>query len=172
MWTQPLQFSKYKIFVIMKTMNQISPHIKQIFLNLGLLLISLLILSVWVFGPVQAQKKDENERLEKLFSKSAFKQCELIHNRELDPLLQTARCFVSDEIEVWVVIDEAGTIVDRKNMNRDDRTHLFDTLKKLYQSDDVEFTYYINQFVISIKTQNTERILSLDSYETLLKVEW
>lgn len=164
MMTKSIQLHLFKkeLFVIIKSMNSITIHrLKILFITFGIFF-SIFTVFIWVFGPIQAQSIDEDNILNTLYSQSAFNDCTIIQNTQVNQNAHLIECKVNETSTVWLMADESVKIIKRYSWNQESLTSKINTLKSQYHTELVSFSVYNDHFVFNVKNAQKELFINLD----------
>ncbi len=150
--------------------SELAQRLKIILIISGFLL-SAFIFYVWLIGPIQGFAAENKLFLEKLYDNTVFDNCELITNTQIDSESHLAQCQVNESHMVYLNMDDDAKILDRHNFLLDQYVESIDLIKRLYQVDMVQFSYYNNQFVFNIKTVDEELFLDITNLEKVFSVK-
>lgn len=136
---------------------------------LGLILFVMMIL-IWMIGPVQNQAKHEVQALKQLESKSAFKNCVVQKTNSLSPNGYLISCEVNEDRLVWLNVNEDGNVLNRFNWNTEDYLSSQERLQHQYPNATIYFNIFHDSFVWEIKESKLVLLISLDTETIELKV--
>lgn len=152
-------------------MNSILSKNVKISLIVIAFLISFFMVFVWIFGPVQNSAYLNKLLLDKIYSHSALKSCEIITNTQLSDEDNLAQCYVNETFVVWLNVTDEGKIQDRLNWDKTLYEENMNLLKQRYNTSVVEFSYYQKQFVYDVKTNEEEFFLSISDLTKVFSVK-
>lgn len=152
-------------------MNSILSKNVKISLIVIAFIISFFMIFVWIFGPVQNSAYLNNLLLDNIYSHSALKSCEIITNTQLSDEDNLAQCYVNETFVVWLNVTDEGKIQDRLNWDKTLYEENINLLKQRYNTSVVEFSYYQNQFVYDVKTNEEEFFLSISDLTKVFSVK-
>lgn len=128
------------------------------------------LMGIWISGPLSVDEIEVNAKLDHLYSNTAFTNCEILKHKSLQDQLDLARCEVNF-VEVWLLLDEKQEIVERLNLDLDEQQTNRLAMASTYQAKSVYFSYYQNQFVYHILSEDQEWYLDIEDERVLLSVK-
>lgn len=130
----------------------------------------LYLMGIWISGPLSVDEIKVQAKLNQLYSNTAFNNCEILKYKSLQDQLDLARCEVNF-VEVWLLLDEKQEIVDRLNLDLDEQQTIRLVMSDTYQAKSVSFSYYQNQFVYHVLSEDQEWYLDIEDERVLLSVK-
>lgn len=142
----------------------------KLFSIIASFLISAFIFFVWLIGPIQSQAYENELFLKKIYASTAFDNCVIVNNTQIDESNHLAQCRVKDTHIVYLNLNDNGKVVDRYNFTIETYLETINVIKNLYKADEVLFSYYKNEFVFDVKTDSHEYLLDIESLKKVLSI--
>ena len=143
--------------------------LKWIFLVL-ILMTPFYLCSVFITGPLALNEITSQNKLDQLYQKTAFSQCELLDQQSIQDQLDLARCTVLDR-EVWLLLDNDQNIKARLNMSSLDLNDARNRLLSQYRAEQFLFSYYQDQFVYHVSSRFEEYFITIEDERVSLRVK-
>jgi hypothetical protein len=128
------------------------------------------LLSMLITGPLASYEMTLEKKLDQLYSKTAFNQCEYLDDQSLQSQRDLARCTVLNK-EIWLLLDDQQNIISRLNMNNEELIEVKSRLLNQYQSEELLFSYYQDAFVYHLKNKKEELFITIQDERVILSVK-
>lgn len=128
------------------------------------------LLSLMITGPLASHEITLEKKLNQLYSKTAFNQCEYLDHQSLQAQRDLASCTVLDK-EVWLLLDDQQNIISRHIMNNEDLMDVKYRLLNKYHSEEFLFSYYQDAFVYHLKNKKEELFITIQDERVILSVK-
>lgn len=128
------------------------------------------LLSMMLTGPLASYEISHQKKLDQLYSKTAFNQCEYLDHQSLQAQRDLARCTVLNK-EVWLLLDDQQNIISRLIMNNEELIDVKSRLLNKHQSDEFLFSYYQDKFVYHLKNKKEELFITIQDERVILSVK-